>query len=190
MEPVSISTLALIAGFMTAPAPTRLEEWRPRLYQTPRPKVTATTHLLINPNVAPAPSEELAAATANQGLVLDRLSSLALELELYSALNEGWDGPDSRAPSQGDIMDAQALVAKLPPGLPIPKPMLSSSGNVGLYWDAQKIFADIALEGDGRFSLFTRRKSGNRKETFADAVEIDKLTPEWLKKNLAVLLDA
>lgn len=191
IEPVS--TLLLIAGFSVAPL-TRLPDWQaiPQL-QCPMgagaPDRTITT-TLVSPDNLYVPSEELTAAFINQMLSLDKLSSLALELELYEGLQDGWDGPDSRAPSQVDIQVAKTLLEKLPPGLAIPKPMLSSAGSVGLYWDTNSFFADIALEDNGRISLFTRSKRDDRKESFVDAVELEKLTPQWFKENLTVLLDA
>lgn len=191
MEPITtISTIVLIAGFMVPPAPTRLSEWRRRPYQTSRPKSQASTDDLISPNLDPAPSEQLAAPFVDEMPALDRLSCLELELEMYRELTDGWDGQNSRAPVSVDIMNAQGIVAKLPPGLPIPKPMLSTTGVVGLYWDLKNIFADIELEPDGRFSLFTRRKSGDREELFEDAIDISNLTPDWLATKLAVLLNA
>lgn len=191
MEPVTtISTIALIAGFMIPPAPTRLGNWQQKPYQTSRSKALVSTDELISPNLVPAPSEQLAAEFIDTMPTLDRLSCLELELEMYRELNDGWDGPNSRAPTSGDIQNAQDIVSKLSPGLPIPKPMLSATGVVGLYWDTKNIFADIELEADGRFSLFTRRKSGDMAEKFDDAIDINSLTPEWLTTKLAVLLDA
>jgi len=190
MEPISISTLALIAGFMVAPTPTRLREWQVKAYEPPAPKIAAATDWLINPNVITAPSQDMAATFANQMPVLDRMGAIALEMELYGSLDAGWDGPDSQVPSQENIQDALTLLAKLPAGLPLPKPMLSSTGSIGLYWDTQKVFADIALEGNGRFSLFTRLKSGDRTETFADDVKVGGIETGWFAQNLAVLFDA
>jgi hypothetical protein len=191
MESINtITTLAFFAGFLNAPASTYNGDWLREIKQTPRSKLASPTNDLISPSVNPAPSEQLTAAFVDTLPPLDRLSCLELDLEMYGELNDGWDGPNSRVPTKADIQKARSIVAKLPPGLPIPKPMLSAAGVVGMYWDTKSVFADIELDADGCLSLFTRCKTGNMEEVFEEDIDINSLTSEWFKTRLAVLLDA
>jgi hypothetical protein len=122
--------------------------------------------------------------------MLDKLAALNIELLLYSSFKDGWDGSQSRAPADADINDAQTLLSRLPSGIPIPKPMLSSNGKVGLYWDTDKLFADIAFDGGGKFSLFSRSKTDAPHELFSEGLEIGGMSSNWLSDNLVVLFNA
>lgn len=191
MESINtITTLAVFAGFLNVPAPTYIGGWSGEVKQSPRSKLASPTNYLVSPSVNPAPSEQLTVAFVEIAPTLDRLSCLELELDMYAELNDGWDGSNSRAPTAADIRKVRDVVAQLPPGLPIPKPMLSATGVVGVYWDTKSVFADIELDADGHLSLFIRRKSGDMAEVFEENVDISGLSSAWFKTRLAALLDA
>ena len=76
------------------------------------------------------------------------------ELDSYRELDDGWDGPDSTAPSYSAIADAQAFLAALPAGVAVPHAMISSDGYVGLFWDDGKNFASVSFSGGGRVSYY------------------------------------
>lgn len=84
--------------------------------------------------------------------------AVKFELNAYLELADDWDGPGSKAPSAEPIATAIGFMDRLPSGIPLPKPMLSSSGEVGLYWDVDAIYADVAFEGGDAFSLFIRNR--------------------------------
>lgn len=151
----------------------------------------ASTESLICPAISRVTSEKIASPgmlSHHQGP--NNMQGLAAELNDYSDLKDGWDGPNSLGPKQADIDTAQSLLLKLPAGLPLPKAMIASSGSVGLYWNTDHAFADIEIEGGGKLSLFTRRKSGSQEESFHDDVLVNTLTSAWLSEKLMILTTA
>lgn len=111
-------------------------------------------------------------------------SALRSCLERYLRLRDGWDGPESKAPSRRSIEIIEAMLNRLPTCLPIPTAMLSRSGEVGLYWDSLTTFADIVLEDDRVFSFFVRNK-GSGVEAFADYLLADEISSEKLDELVA-----
>ena len=84
-----------------------------------------------------------------RGKLLERLAS-------WKTLPAGWDGEHSEAPNH----DALSLTAKfinlLPSDILLPKPMLSSSGEVGLYWDIPTTYIDLEFASGTNFSAYFR----------------------------------
>ena len=109
-----------------------------------------------------------------------------MDLKDYSLLDDGWDGPESKAASVQAIGMALQFVDKLPSGIPLPKPMLSSDGEVGLYWDVEAIYADVGFEEDDRLSIFVRDRRDEDRETFVE-LRLPDLRTEQLKAILAPL---
>lgn len=93
---------------------------------------------------------------------------LKMDLKRYSLLNDEWDGKYSKAPSEIAINAAIQFIDKLPPGISLPKSMLSSNGEVGLYWDIENIYADIAFEENEIVSIFLRQRNQNDNEIFIE----------------------
>lgn len=91
-------------------------------------------------------------------VTISRVDWIDAQIESYSTLEEGWDGQDSLRPKPTHIETARSILRSLPAGTPIPRPMLSSSGELGLYWEECEWMADIAIEDDHEFSLFFRSR--------------------------------
>ena len=104
---------------------------------------------------------------------VDKLEKLRNELDSYRSLSAGWDGPESVAPDAAHLDDAANLLQILPAGIPLPRPMLSSNGEVAFYWRLDNLFADIVIEGNGIVSIFIRQTSPTVMESFWDNVQID-----------------
>lgn len=176
MEPVSTVILA-IAFFAPATltrriiwegSPTKSSEVmniekkytaKPLLANTPTP---VTSHLLYRPDAVPT---------------LSMREQLKRETEAYSELKAGWDGPNSAVPSTLVIDLALQLIDGLPARLPLPRPMLSASGELGLYWDLELGYAELSVEPDGRISFFSREMNG--KERFDEGLTPASLTQAW-----------
>jgi hypothetical protein len=173
MEPL-LTTIAVIAVGSVAP---RLESEAGLLFAAPRAAL-----------VCPAPTDVAIVGSSEnlqtwaQGYLsaqlevanrIDRISSEVLE---YAELQDGWDGDGSLAPSSESVAKVIGLIGQLPVGSPLPKPMVSSSGEVGLYWRTEHFVADI-LVSDGSPSLFIRAKDGTGRELFlpelSDNAEVD-----------------
>lgn len=101
-----------------------------------------------------------------RGGVINRLLS-------WAELNDGWDGEDSIAPTRASILKAIDLIKLAPADVPLPKPMLSPSGEVGLYWDLSDRYVDLEFSDSGLFSLYFRQKK-EKLERFEPALSLGK----------------
>lgn len=92
-----------------------------------------------------------------------KIASLMAELASYGEFEAGWDGEGSEPPDFTHIGAAGRILSLLPAGLPLPAPMLSADGEIGLYWKTSDYLADAVIESPSQFSLFIRSlKDGNR----------------------------
>jgi hypothetical protein len=101
-----------------------------------------------------------------------KLSFLKTELKSYTALTDGWDGVGSKKPSADQLAFALKLIDTLPASVPLPKPMLSSNGEIGFYWKNKKLLADIAIENNSSFSFFARSLL-SQQEVFVDFISLE-----------------
>jgi hypothetical protein len=87
----------------------------------------------------------------------ESLDALVNQLVEYLDLKEGWDGYEGAVPQTeaiaGAIDLANAISKK---GFNLPKPMLSSDGEVGLYWDQDGYFVDAGFHESRLFSYFAK----------------------------------
>lgn len=95
-----------------------------------------------------------------RGKLLERLGS-------WKSLPDGWDGELSIAPINGALNLAALFIDALPRDVSLPKAMLSSSGEIGLYWDTTETYIDLEFGSDTHFSAYFRdRVTG--KERFVE----------------------
>ncbi|MGC5830110.1 hypothetical protein LDP08_06020 [Ralstonia pseudosolanacearum] len=134
-----------------------------------------------------APSTEIETALSKDLVLADRLELAKNELKSYEHLTDDWDGNDGRAATWGDIADAITFLDRLPAGFSIPTPMLASSGEVGLYWDATDFYADAAFEGEGTISLFTKHKTTGEKH-LTKVEKLQDLTKDWFADHLSLTM--
>ncbi len=133
--------------------------------ETDRPVIGAeleTTRLLSKPYQLTVP---------------DRLTALFSEIDQYAVLPQGWDGPRSNAPSERSITAARNFVEAFPAGLPLPIPMISSSGEVGFYWNEDGGYADMSFDSDGVGSFFSQDRNGE--ERYIDGVTPNNYSRAW-----------
>lgn len=103
----------------------------------------------------------------------------------YLDLEDDWDGYGAAPPNEGVIDSAiQYLTLLKEKKLPAPKPMLSGSGEVGLYWDHQNSHFELAFEEQGMFSYFINHGGLIHGE---DDIGFD-IIPEQLFKGLNEIL--
>ena len=176
MEP--ITTIALLVGLAGIPTTLRPKWDSERLTDFPMTLSTATPHYLtidVAATVTPPLSfSGQLGLHPNFGGEQDVLSVLST----YSSLSAGWDGPESVAPHPRDLERASAFVQSIPSAIPLPRPMLSASGVVGLFWDSGAIYSDVHFENDETISIYIRdRESGA--EQFFDEVAIENASPDW-----------
>jgi hypothetical protein len=114
---------------------------------------------------------------------LDRVEMLQAQLEAYKTLPTSVDGEGIDLADVACIDAASQILSLLPAGIPLPKPMLSTDGEIGLYWKSSDYLADVVIEDANHFSLFIRSlKDGNR-EVFIPSIAIGPSAP-------AVIADA
>jgi hypothetical protein len=110
---------------------------------------------------------------------------LKREVAAYRDLNVGWNGPDFILPSSRAIDAALAFLERLPSRLPLPRPMLSHDGELGLYWDLVGGYAEVSFDPDGTLTYFSRAKDGE--ERFQEGVAVSTLGSEWYWESIGSL---
>ncbi|MFM0315940.1 hypothetical protein PQR36_13710 [Paraburkholderia nemoris] len=183
MNAIAVKTVIVLAG-LAQPAPiTQLAGWNSTSAFPDYPVAQVPTLNVFTATSATSSESAMAEIPA----LPTKIEMLRGEIHAYSQLAEGWDGDGSVAPTPDNIADAIEFTLHLPAGIPTPKPMISSSGEIGLYWNLDHAYADVAIETGGHFSLFTRDKRGEQLEEFAEEVSIRDLSTAWLSQQLAVL---
>jgi hypothetical protein len=77
------------------------------------------------------------------------------ELVKYFSLEEDWDGYGAVAPGATAIHEAMTLLSTArDENLPPPRVMVSSSGEIGLYWRSPDAYAEIGTDGSGAYYWF------------------------------------
>lgn len=189
---MKLSTITVIAAwFALAAQPTIAKDWATSTDGAISSAYVAQQSGSIAPSYINADTEGSATEIAQLGIQqqpIDRTEAIRMELHSYGGYAEDWDGEGAVAPHKGHVDNAIAMLERIPSGFPLPKPMLSSSGTVGLYWDHPNLFADIAFEDNG-FSLFTRDKR-TKEETYAEGISVNDLNAAWFAARLQKLREA
>jgi hypothetical protein len=173
MEP--ISTLVLAAAFLvTAPA-TRLNIWEVPSRGSEKSRVSRTKYIL--PTAEVVTTDEYAQVLNIDSPVTSPREMLKIEVSAYSSLLDGWNGPHTIAPGHVVTDAALQFIDAIPSRLPLPRPMLSSSGEVGLYWDFVAGYAEASFDSFGTAAFFSRDEDGH--ERFDEAIEIGQLDEMW-----------
>lgn len=175
MEPVS--TLIITFAFLAPIANNRKSTWDNRLERFHEiPFIDKTnTHVLGN-NSLPS-TEKFITTPLQAGPLLSSKTLLQEELESYSELRAAWNGPDSLAPTRGAITSAQTFADIVPSRLPLPRPMISENGEIGLYWDLEEGYADATFTADGTAYFFSRASNGVEK--FIAGLDLSSLNDAW-----------
>ena len=84
--------------------------------------------------------------------------SLKREIVAYGQYDHDWNGPNTVGPTFDQIKAANSFVEAIPARLPLPRPMLSFNGEIGLYWDVSGGYAEASFKSDGNMSFFSRTR--------------------------------
>jgi len=79
------------------------------------------------------------------------------KLYSYLSLTDGWDGEAGVTPQLQAVLDAEQFVRLLPEEIALPKPMIASDGEIGLYWSFSAGHAEVTFNGAGEFTYFVQR---------------------------------
>ena len=89
---------------------------------------------------------------------------VAARLMSYLDLKNGWDGFGGMAPTSSAVSDALEFLRQVPGNIPVPQPMLSGDGEVGLLWKRGEVYIDIGFIGDKLFSYYAEGENGLKDE--------------------------
>ncbi len=176
MEPVS--TLIVVAAFLIPAAPTRRLIWEESAEATPKVLHVEEKYTFkpLSPGVSNPSTNHLLYESSLVPTISGR-EQLRRETKTYSSLKPEWDGPDSALPSVLSMDTALRLIDGVPSRLPLPRPMLSFDGELGLYWDLQHGYAELSIERDGQISFFSRDSAGQ--ERFDESLTPASLNQAW-----------
>lgn len=176
MEPVS--TLVLVAAFLAPATLTRRLIWEANSNISNSAKLVEKIHTSISllPGV-PAPVTRLVVHKVEQAPTLSNREQLKRETKAYSSLSSGWGDANSAIPTSHSMEITLQLIDKLPARLPLPRPMLSDNGELGLYWDLQHGYAELGIERDGLVTFFSRESNGS--ERIEENLSIASMNPAW-----------
>lgn len=93
------------------------------------------------------------------------------EIDLFSNLSDGWDGPESRAVSSETYDEAMALVRNLAgnlPNGPVPMVGVDLDGFVVLTWHNGPLAGNLSIYGNGTYAYYIRRRAEVVKQGAAD----------------------
>lgn len=180
MEP--FSTVILLASLAGMPA-TMVRNWGLEKKDRPSP-ITTTHHIYVGGEKA---STEIT-FVVDPGLTQTFDKAVNAELDGYASLKDGWDGEGSIAPSHHDIARAIAFVDSLPSAIPLPKPMVSADGQIGLYWSKGEKYADINFDPDDTMSIYARNSAFTPpQESYLDSATLTEKRDQWLPMLLDLL---
>lgn len=188
-----IPTFALAAIMVAGPAS------RMPLYPQPADRAGATAarardrfassstveRLYLSAISTPASVFQIDAPTFAASPYVSPQEALKLEVVGYGEYQDGWNGLGSIGPSRSAISAALGVLDLLPGRLPLPRPMLSSDGELGLYWDLLNGYAEICFDADGSLTFFSRQNDG--KESFAEGVDSLTLDALWYWSHIGPL---
>lgn len=78
------------------------------------------------------------------------------EMQEYQSLDDGWDGPESLAPSRSAIAASLSLLKRLPIDVLPPEATASADGAVGWFWKNENIYVSIEFLSSNQYAYFAR----------------------------------
>lgn len=187
MEPVSTFVLA-VAMLASAPM-TRRPTWdyAPPTFDRSHNVDGATEFLIPNDlsGEASVPSTASLIAGGQSGIKGAVSPKEWLKLETAEYLGISGAAHEGAAPSVEAMNSALIFIDAIPSRLPLPRPMLSSSGELGLYWDLPLGYAEASFESNGSVVFFSRSDDGV--EHFQESLKVQALDSDWFWNNLGEL---
>lgn len=175
MEPVSTLVLA-VAFLATAPA-TRISIWeKSDVVAEKIPFFRSRTNYSL-PTTSVVDLSTFTRLADISGLDVSPREHLKQEVSEYSRLGHDWSGTGVTPPSRAAIDATLQFIDLIPARLPLPRPMISSWGEIGLYWDFVAGYAETSFDLSGAATFFSRDENGG--ERFDEAFAVAGLTSAW-----------
>jgi hypothetical protein len=160
IEPLSLTVaplLLVVVGLRAATERGPMPYISPRVIVDNSGPVKAPTSMAKWAHVATMTELTVLGTERPTTALVDRIADV---LDSYAALDDGWDGDDSLAPTAAAIEAAKHFLKSLPFGVPFPEPMISSSGEPEFFWDLPTGYADARFSASGALSLFAKKPDG------------------------------
>lgn len=190
MSSTGLGTAAVAKIFLAMsvlPAPTVSGIPRALESQPLRPvqKVSTRSYGEAAPGVVIAPSATTAFITkdryADTARETTSCEELVGEIRGWSLLDADWDGEGAVKPLPQSLKEAVSFV-RLLGEIPLPEPMVLSSGHAALYWNESDLYADLEFLGDGRIAYFIKRHGDKHKGVLAfDSTEMPIVFPVLIR---------
>lgn len=188
MQPTTLGTAAvanLFLAFSALSVPTvssipRLQE--PQVRHVDRVSTRSTE---LAPGIVIAPSVTAAdigsIGNGSPTRTTTSCEELIGEIRSWSLLETNWDGEGALAPSPESLKQAVSFV-RLLSDIPLPEPMLLSSGRAALYWNENNLYADLEFLEDGRIAYFIKNNGDKHKGVLAfNSEEMPAVFPALIK---------
>ena len=88
------------------------------------------------------------------------------EISSYNSLCDNWDGENALKPDRNLIKEVVSLISLFDAKIPLPEPMLLSSGHIGLFWNEDNLYVDIEFLDNSRIAYFIKKDSVTYKGIF------------------------
>jgi len=112
--------------------------------------------------------------------------ALLSQLGEYNSLPDDWDGYGGKAASPAAVKDSVYFLTRFPSTFPLPKPMISGSGVIGLYWEGNGCYASIDFDGSGYYCYIADCRD---EEAGEDKVPVAQTLPQRLLEVIAMTAD-
>lgn len=112
--------------------------------------------------------------------------TLSSRLVKYQNLPDDWDAYGGKAASIEAVMDSMRFLTRFPSTFPLPKPMISGSGVIGLYWEGNDCYASIDFDGSGYYCYIADCADGENGE---DRIPVMQTLPQRLLEVIATTAD-
>jgi hypothetical protein len=84
------------------------------------------------------------------------------EMREWALWESNWDGEGGNRPDASSVRDATLFVNLLAKGMPLPEPMLHSTGRAGLYWNQDGLYADLEFLGNRCIAYYVERQGEDK----------------------------
>ncbi|WP_290873394.1 hypothetical protein [Aquabacterium sp.] len=176
MDPISTFTLA--AAMLVAAPATRKQIFDCQPEAIKKEFIATDTVFLLPGNVAqPAAEYLIKIGSSPKFLSVSHREMLKREVGAYSDLTDGWNGPGTMPPPHEILDVALNMIDAIPARLPLPRPMISASGEIGLYWDLAGGYAEVGFDPNGEVTFFSRDQHGV--ERFENLRDLMILEQSW-----------
>ncbi|WP_133510241.1 hypothetical protein [Candidatus Thiosymbion oneisti] len=124
--------------------------------------------------------------TRSSAVKVDSKEALLLQLAEYQSLPDNWDGYGGKTASMATVMDSARFLLQFPSTFPLPKPMISGSGVISLYWEGNGCYASIDFDGSGYYCYIADSAD---EENGEDQVPVAQTLPPRLAEVIVMTVD-